>query len=182
MIIEDLEGEIWKDIVGFEGLYQISNMCRVKSLERITPRLPQVPQITKERIRKNGTNAFGYCTVVLCKNGKHHTRMIHTEIMKAFVPNPENKRTVNHINGIKTYNRFENLEWATDKENVTHAYEMGLNKRHKFLVSDQNDEVIKECYSIPTIAKYLKLCSTSVHVMLVTKKKTEYRGLKIQKL
>lgn len=69
---------------------------------------------------------YGYMIVQLYIGKKTHTRSIHRLLAEAFISNPDNKRCVNHINGIKNDNRLDNLEWATDKENVAHAINMGL--------------------------------------------------------
>ena len=82
----------------------------------------------KSRFQKTRLNNYGYTEVRLTKDGKTTTTFIHILIAKAFIPNPYNKPEVNHINGIKTDNRIENLEWCTHSENINHAYKMGLLK------------------------------------------------------
>lgn len=118
--------EIWKDIAGYEGYYQISNLGRVKSLERIAITKIGSKQPVNERILVAGYDTAGYYRVALCKNAKSRTRKVHRLVAQAFIPNPENKKTVNHKNGIKDDNRVENLEWATYKENNDHAIDTGL--------------------------------------------------------
>lgn len=123
--------EVWKDIVGYEGLYQVSNLGRVKSLERYVQNHGAL-QFHKEQIkraseRKRKDGNQGYLTLRLYKDNKGKNCYIHRLVAEAFIPNPENKPTVNHINGDKHDNRAKNLEWNTYKENNKHAYDTGLN-------------------------------------------------------
>lgn len=117
--------EIWKDIEGYEGLYQISNLGRVKSLEREAWN-GQAYHILKCRILKQRLISTGYLMTTMSKNGKAITPLVHRLVAETFIPNPENKPTVNHINGNKTDNRLENLEWCTYSENEQHAWKTGL--------------------------------------------------------
>ncbi len=105
--------EIWKDIRGYEGLYSISNLARVRS--------NSVQGVKKEIILKYSLNKNGYNSVSLWKNNKPTRVLVHRVLMIHFVENLENKPCVNHINGIKHDNRLENLEWCTYKENNYHA-------------------------------------------------------------
>lgn len=117
--------EVWKDIAGYEGAYQISNFGRVKSLEReVNIRLFNVG-LTKrkvpELIRKQIIYKNGYVGVQLHKQQKVKLHLIHRLVAQAFLPNPENKPEVNHKNGDKLDNRVENLEWVTASENEQHS-------------------------------------------------------------
>ncbi|ADI23905.1 HNH endonuclease family protein [Enterococcus phage EFRM31] len=102
--------EEWKDIKGYEGLYQVSNLGRVKSLK-----------FGKERILKTGVDRYGYISVNLYKNNKRKLCKVHRLVAQAFIPNHENKPQVNHIDEDKTNNMVSNLEWVTAKENVNHG-------------------------------------------------------------
>lgn len=129
-----MQEEIWKDIEGYEGRYQVSNLGRVKSLYKITQSLLKgriVTQEYQERILKpiktRGSASNVYVRVHLgTGSGKRVLRSIHRLVAKAFIQNPNNYPQVNHINGDKQDNRVENLEWCTAKQNTHHALKNGL--------------------------------------------------------
>lgn len=124
--------EVWKDIKGFEGLYQVSNLGRVRSLERYKNN-HSVSQYCPQCILIPWLNDKGYNIVKLSKNNKKTHKRIHRLVASAFVQNPENKNYVNHIDGNKTNNSTKNLEWCTLSENTKHAYKIGLMKTKKVL-------------------------------------------------
>jgi hypothetical protein len=118
--------EVWKDIEGYEGYYQVSNFGNVKSLNRSIPNSRCGTVRVKERILKPRKNHKGYFCVLLMKNSIPSNRLIHRLVCMSFLPNEENKEQVNHKNGVKTDNRLENLEWSTQSENIRHAFDNGL--------------------------------------------------------
>lgn len=99
------ENEVWKDVLGFEGLYQVSNFGRIKSLYN--------GNVTYGTLNKDG-----YMSYNLYKNRKRYRKLIHRLVAIAFIPNSENKKEIDHINCIRKDNRVENLRWVTPKENV----------------------------------------------------------------
>lgn len=117
--------EIWKDIIGYEGRYMISNKGQVKSLPRKVNRNNSV-QITKEIIKKLRINKSGYNTAYLAIIKSYRHFMVHRLVAIAFIPNKENKPFINHIDGNKLNNHVDNLEWCTSSENIKHAYKNGL--------------------------------------------------------
>lgn len=110
--------EVWKDIPGYEGRYQVSDMGRVKSLARVVS-CGTWNKSQKERVLKPGL-CKGYKQVVLCKDGKREPRTVHRLVAQAFLENSDGKPQINHKDGDKENNRASNLEWATCSENNLH--------------------------------------------------------------
>lgn len=119
-----LEGEIWTAIKGYENRYEISNIGRVLSLPKLHSRGGlRPPKILSPGIyRKSGSE---YLTVVLFRNKKAATTKIHRLVAQAFIPNPENKPFINHIDNNPSNNKVENLEWCTNQENIRHMHLQG---------------------------------------------------------
>ncbi|WP_339008567.1 NUMOD4 motif-containing HNH endonuclease [Fusobacterium varium] len=120
--------EIWKDIKGYEGLYQVSNFGRVKSLERFKQNHSKLQRVP-EKIKSAKKNLEGYLSVDLYKNNIQKTVRVHRLVAEAFIENSLNKETVNHIDGDKSNNCVGNLEWATYREQNIHFYKKKLKSR-----------------------------------------------------
>lgn len=135
--------EIWKDIKGYERLYQVSNLGKIKSLKR-----------NKEKLLKHGINNKGYQVVNLYKNNKGITKKVHRLVAEAFIPNPNNYPIVNHIDENKQNNNIFNLEWCTNEYNLNY----GNAKEHRIIASkskmipiiqlDMNNNIIAKYDSI----------------------------------
>lgn len=122
--------EEWRDIKGYEGLYQVSSLGRVRSLDRILFQRNRWGTITskkiKGRIRRANVTNSGYLYLPLCKNRNSYCAKIHRLVAQAFIPNPNGYQEVNHKDGNKLNNTVENLEWCTHSQNHIHAVKMGL--------------------------------------------------------
>lgn len=124
--------EIWKPVVGYEELYEVSSLGRVRCKGRVVHKMNHGtpcdahyhPKMLSQRY-----NQEGYLYVSLKKRRKQITARVHRLVAMAFIENKENKPQVNHINGKPNDNRVENLEWCTQSENTIHAYKTGLIKR-----------------------------------------------------
>lgn len=158
-MIASLSDEIWKDIPGYEGLYQASSIGRIRNYRL---------KVLKPNLVKSG-----YYHITLSSSSIPKTYRLHRIIGYAFIPQECGKPQINHINGIKTDNRVENLEWCTHSENQLHSYKNGLNvpKRgsaaHNFglvrglsprrkLVLDTNTGIFYDCMKDAADAKCLK--------------------------
>ena len=140
--------EIWKDIEGYEGLYQVSDKGMVKSLGRLV-KTSRGNRMTQEKIIGFGFESNGYKISRLYKNGVQKAIKTHRLVAIAFIQNPDNKPEVNHKDGVKTNNFKGNLEWMTSSENTRHAVKMGLHtgkigqKHHSSKISEKDAIFIK---------------------------------------
>lgn len=123
----DIENEFWKDIPNYEGLYKINTLGEVRSMERkIIDKGGKRQRTIRGGVKKQTLLSNGYYAVGLWKNNKQKLEFVHRLIAMAFIPNPENLPEINHIDGNKTNNNIENLEWCTQFQNMKHAFETGL--------------------------------------------------------
>lgn len=129
--------EIWKDIKGYEGVYQVSSLGRVKSLDRISynPRYGECK--LKGQMLKACPNSNGYLGCSLVINGITKHFRIHRLVAMAFLPVVSNKLEINHIDGNKANNKLSNIEWCNRSENITHAFRLGLKKAPKGVINGE---------------------------------------------
>lgn len=147
--------EIWKDVGGYEGIYKVSNLGKVKSLDRFTKY-----KNTDFKMRRKGVTlkpnkiTKGYLQVRLHKNGKAKDYLIHRLVMNAFNPTDNSNLEVNHIDGNKENNMLTNLEWVTPKENVRHAHINGLADNTRGNNKKLNENQVFETIELSKTGKY----------------------------
>lgn len=162
--------EIWKEIVGLEGLYQVSTYGRVKSLK-----------YGKERILKQSKSSRGYLIVCLSIEGKIFNKFVHRLVAITFIPNPENKGDVNHIDEDKTNNRLENLNWMTAKENSNYGTRNERQAKTKSIPIKviYQDNTYEICESGKVFARENKFSQSRIVDVLKGRKKS-YHGLRFE--
>lgn len=174
-----MKQEIWKDIEGYEGKYQVSNCGRVKSLGRYIEKKGQSPAYLRERILSTHM-LKGYKMVNLCSNNKEKTFSVHRLIANAFIPNPNNFPHIDHINTIRTDNRVENLRWVNRSMNmmneITHKKRSeywkektknGKNvwverKKRKVIALDENHIIVYRFNTINEAAKFFNINHSNI--------------------
>lgn len=172
--------EIWKDIPGYEGKYQISNLGNVMSLHFKR-------SATNKKLLTPVDNNHGYFQVMLRDNGNDNRFRIHRLVAEAFVPNPENKPVVNHIDGNTKNNRADNLEWVTQRENIIHGCQYGKIKPPTFLgltgsknplsktilqINPETNSVVNEFIGMNEASRITKICVSSICACCKGKVKT----------
>lgn len=117
--------ELWRDVIGYEGLYSVSNLGRVRSEARLAAIGGGNVRTVKTRLLKPAKNPNGYLSVWLCKPGHQRSFLVHRLVADAFLPNPEGKPFVNHIDNNPSNNALDNLEHCSHQENMAHARRQG---------------------------------------------------------
>jgi hypothetical protein len=118
--LDDMQGEVWKDIQGYDGYYQVSNFGRIKSLSRLVWN-GFSNHLTKDKIRKSVVSKDGYTYVKILFKKKSMKFRVHRLVALHFIDNPNNKLEVNHIDSIRLNNNVKNLEWVSKSENQCHS-------------------------------------------------------------
>lgn len=155
--------EIWKDIEGYEGLYQVSNLGRIKSLERyVWNRFSYI--LVKERILKQSNDKYGYCIISLNKNNKGKVFKVHRLVAQAFIPNSLNAPQVNHKDEDKKNNYVDNLEWCDSKYNNTYGtrIERIVRNRENKLSKKQVMEIYTSNLKNKELAQKYNVCTTTI--------------------
>jgi len=146
---EGIEKIEWRDVLSFEGYYMVSRCGLIKRLARPDS---TIPQLRKEKILYAEPGYYdNYCFVGLRRDGRQKTYPVHRIVASAFLPNPENKRCVNHKDRVKSNNHADNLEWATHKENSQHMAmmdrlhlsKMEVGKKVRIIGTNHIGEIIK---------------------------------------
>lgn len=172
----------WKDILGYEGWYQASNIGEIK---RIKPYKNQYAEWKSNKILKPTKSRKGYLYVTLRKNDLSSRIFVHRIIAKTYIPNYENKPYINHIDGNPLNNNVSNLEWCTQKENMIHCYNVLKHKssnykkygekssnHRKVIQLDRNRKVIKIWDCIKNASLSLNIKPTSISNCLTKRSKT----------
>ena len=169
------KGEIWKPIKGFEELYEISSLGRVKSVAR-PMHLPikGAYYTSREKIMSPARiGADGYEFVYLRKDGKTHRHYVHRLVADNFLGDMKNGNVVNHINGIKYDNRVENLEWCDQSHNMKHAIRvLGLGKARKIVQYDKCGNYIKTWNNAYEVAEKLGINKGNINSCINKRRKT----------
>lgn len=149
--------EEWVDIKGYENIYQVSNLGRIKSLAREGNN-----RTKKDRIMRQYVGKTGYRQVRLCKNNKTKLYKVHILIARAFIDNPCNYPIINHKDGDKLNNEISNLEWCSCSHNIKHSYEKGLRKTKQVVQKSKDNLFVKRWFNISEASKTTNIPHSSI--------------------
>ena len=163
--------EIWKDVVGFEGLYQVSDLGNVRNYEKTIWNGRHMPQIIlATRVCKTG-----YVDVHLCSNGKHHAKRLHRLVAQAFLPNENDFPEINHKDEDKTNNSLANLEWCNSHYNVNYGTcikRRSENHKKQIIQKDLSGNFIKSWNGFITVERELGIWASCVRQCCMGRNKT----------
>lgn len=177
-----MQKEKWLPVVGYEGLYIVSDAGNVRRAERVRVSKNGVVWKLPERPCKLFNNGFGYTIVSLHKNSIQKTKTVHRLVALSFIRNEEGKKCVNHKNGVRHDNRVENLEWCTHSENAKHAFDVlnrdkrigeGLGKDNTQAVPIKCVQTNKVFGSIIDAAKEMNMPLSTVYKAVSSKRTTK---------
>ena len=124
-----MEQEQWKPIQEFNGEYEVSNLGRVRSMKQYGGQIGRIMPQTKQH--------HGYHAVMFWMHNKAYCRKVHRLVAEAFIPNPDNLKEVNHIDGNHDNNQVSNLEWITHQANVQHSFDTGIKQPHRWTAEER---------------------------------------------
>lgn len=172
--------EVWAPVVGYEGLYEVSDIGNVRSVDRVT----RDGRFWSGRLLGKHPSGKGYLGAVLSVDGVYYREYIHRLVAKAFIPNPQDKPEVNHIDGNKHNNTVSNLEWVTKSENGKHNYAalgmkhprgpLGKPNPHRKLTPDQVRAIRKDTRCQRVIAKEYGVEQTTISAI---KRRVKYKDV-----
>lgn len=168
--------EIWKDVVGYEGLYKVSNLGRVKSLSRLII-ISNYHKQSDDIILKQKINVTGYNVVNLSKNGCYKTKFVHRLVAEAFIPNPNTLPQINHKDENKLNNCVNNLEWCTGKYNANYGTRNERSSKHKMKKVEQYTKegvLVKVWDSVTTVQKETGMSLFNISMACTGKIKTAF--------
>lgn len=169
--------EWWKYIPGYEGLYMVSNLGRIKSCDRYVKHNCGGLKLIKGGIISLRVKKNGYVQVQLCKEGQVKFYLVHRLVAEAFIPNPDNLPQVNHKNEDKTDNRVENLEWCTALYNISYGScikRRSINKMKKINQLTLDGELVKVWASATEVMNVLGFHRGTINSCLRKRRKTAY--------
>jgi len=170
--------EIWKDVVGYEGKYQVSNLGNVKTLSRVVKAGMGLCRTIDDRLLTKNLHKRGYYFI---KFGDRSYRALHRIVATAFIPNPQSKPCVNHIDGNKINNVSSNLEWCTYSENSIHSYDVLGHKssNSKPTAQYENNKIINVFESISCAAMYLGFSTAFISLICSGKRHNKDLDIRI---
>lgn len=169
--------EIWKDIEGYERLYQVSNFGRIKSVERCYINYLGTTIHIKERIKKPRVTKYGYVVVNLSKNGKYETKFVHRLVACAFIENKDDLPQINHKDENKSNNVSDNLEWCTSSYNANYGTRNERSRKNKMKPVNQytkDGEFIRSWESISTVQRETGMSLYNISMACTGKIKTAF--------